>query len=299
MDGSRAGRRRKLCRLVANRRCVPRVKALPVDRRLFHFSPMPPEKIALAVATVLFLGGFAHAFLSLRQGAYRHSWTAFGLIAAGFICQCCFLYIRGKALGRCPITNSFELLTFTGWTTVLFYFLVGSAYRLSLLGAFTAPLAFLMQGTALLKPDPAAVPAKGAPGMWTELHATLSLLAYGAFALATVAAVMFLVQDRLLKNHRAMHIVRTLPPIHHLAKAMRRLIITGVVILSAGIVAAWQMESRPAAAKLVVVWIVWAAYAALLAYESWRGMSSRRAAWATAACFALAVASLWFVSPAK
>jgi HemX protein len=258
---------------------------------------MTPEKAALVVATVLFLGGFVHAFLSLRRGAYHHSWTAFGLIAAGFLCQSLFLYWRGQALGRCPITNPFELMTFTAWSMVLFYFVVGSAYRLSLLGAFTAPLAFLMQLVALMKPDTAPVPGKGGPGWWTELHATLSLLAYGAFALAFVAGVMFLVQDRLLKKHKGMILVRTLPPVHHLARAVKRLILTGTVILTAGIAAAYQMEQRPAAHKLFVVWGVWAAYVLLLGYEQWRGMSSRRAAWAATGCFVLAVASLWFVTP--
>jgi ABC-type uncharacterized transport system permease subunit len=260
---------------------------------------MSPEKAALIAAALLFLGGVVHSFLSLRRGAYRHSWTAFGLIAAGFLCQCYFLYVRGQALGRCPITNPFELLTFTGWAMVLFYLVVGSAYRLSLLGAFTAPLAFLMQVTALLKTDtpPSAAAAGRTPGVWTEMHASLSLLAYGAFSLACVAGIMFLVQDRLLKRHAGMGLVRILPPVHHLALALKRLLLTGLVILTAGILCAYQMPVRPAAPKLTAVWIVWGAYVLLLGYEQWRGMSSRRAAWAAVACFLLAVASLWFVTP--
>jgi ABC-type uncharacterized transport system permease subunit len=260
---------------------------------------MTPEKAALVVATVLFLGGFVHAVLSLRRGVYRHSWTALCLLAAGFVCQSLFLYWRGQELGRCPITTPFELLTFTGWSMTLFYFVVGSAYRLSLLGAFTAPLAFAFQFAALLMPDAHSASGKPAGGMWTEMHASLSLLSYGAFGLAFVAGIMFLIQDRLLKNHTGMNLVRTLPPVRYLARALKRLLVTGTLILTAGIVSAYQMETRPAAAKLVLVWGVWTAYALLLAYEYWRGMSARRAAWAATACFVLAVASLWFVTPAR
>ncbi len=258
---------------------------------------MTPEKAALVAATVLFLGGFVHAFLSLRRGVYRHSWTAFGLVAAGFLCQTLFLYWRGQGLGRCPITTPFELLTFTGWSMTLFYFVVGSAYRLSLLGAFTAPLAFALQFTALLKPDIASTPGRPTGGMWTEMHATLSLLAYGAFGLAFVAGVMFLIQDRLLKNHTGMRLVRTLPPVRHLSRALKRLLVTGTILLTAGIASAYGMEIRPPASKLVIVWCVWAAYAMLIGYEYSRGMSGRRAAWAAVACFVLALASLWFVTP--
>ena len=78
---------------------------------------------------------------------------------------------------------------------------------------------------------------------------------------------------------------------------MKRLLLTGTLILTAGIVAAYQMEKSPEAGKLIVVWIVWAAYVLLGVYEQWRGMSSRRAAWAAVGCFVLAVTSLWFVTP--
>lgn len=258
---------------------------------------MTPEKAALTAAAVLFLGAGVQAFLSLRSGAYRHSWTALGFMAAGFFCQCLFLYWRGQELRRCPITTPLELMTFTAWAMVLFYFVVGSAYRLSLLGVFTAPLAFAMQFSALLKPDTRPPEAHGPPGLWTELHATLSLLAYGAYALACVAGVMFLVQDRLLKKHTHVVLVRLLPPVHHLTQAMRRLLLAGTILLTAGIVAAYQMEKGPEYSKLLVVWIVWAAYVILGLYEMWRGMSARRAAWAAVGCFALAVVSLWFVTP--
>jgi HemX protein len=258
---------------------------------------MTSEIALLTVATVLYLGGFGHAFTALRQGVYRPSWPALALMAGGFLCQSLFLLWRGEALRRCPITNPLELMTFTAWAMVLFYFVVGSAYRLSLLGAFTAPLAFVMQLSALLKPDTAPVPLSAPPGLWTELHVTVSLLAYGAYALACVAGVMFLLQDRLLKKHTGLRLMLRLPPVHHLTKATRGLLMTGTVLLTAGILSAYQMEVLPGAPKLVVVWTVWGAYVLLGLYESWRGMSARRAAWAATGCFALAVASLWFVTP--
>jgi HemX protein len=255
------------------------------------------ERLILTVAAAFFLAGTAHAAALLRRGmAGRQSMTALGLMLAGFLCQCVFLSWRGQQIGRCPVTNPFELLTFTAWSMVLFYFVVGSTYRLSLMGAFTAPLAFVLQSAALLRPDPGAVPARTAPGFWTELHASLSLMAYGAFALACVTGVMFLVQDRLLKRHRLSGLMLALPPVHYLGKAIRRLLLAGTVILSAGIVCAYRMKELPPAQKLVFVWLIWAVYAALVGYEYRRGMSARRAAWAAAAAFLLPVVSLWFVA---
>ena len=40
------------------------------------------------------------------------------------------------------------------------------------------------------------------PAAWTSLHAALMSLAYGAFGLSAVAALMYLTQERNLKFHK-------------------------------------------------------------------------------------------------
>src|SRR5690606_34309648 len=102
----------------------------------------------------------------------------------------------GKELGRCPITTPWELLVFVRWGAVLLYWLVGPAYRLSLLGIFTAPLvwifqvfALILQGTAELQPGDRLLTGVR-PDPWLEIHATVSLFAYASFALAAMAGLM-------------------------------------------------------------------------------------------------------------
>ena len=114
----------------------------------------------------------------------------------------CIFSVRGHALGSCPITNLFEVLVFLAWSIALIYLLIGTTYRLSLMGAFTAPLVVLLQLAALLLPidTPRAFPI--APNPWLEFHASISIIAYGAFALACVAGAMYLVQERQLKTHQ-------------------------------------------------------------------------------------------------
>src|SRR6187401_2138423 len=123
-------------------------------------------------------------------------------MALGFVFQCAFLYLRGQAHGRCPLTNLSEVFIFIGWCIVLLYFLVGTSYRLSLLGVCTAPLVALSQTLALLSPlDTATRPsALGTVKPWLELHASVALIAYAAFALACISVVIFLIHDRLLKK---------------------------------------------------------------------------------------------------
>src|SRR5690606_20800403 len=124
------------------------------------------------------------------------------------------------------LTNGFEVLIFVSWAMVLLYFLVGTTFRLSLLGFFTAPLALLFQGIALafsVQLDRFSG-AQVAPDFWLELHAAVSLIAYGAFALAWIAGIMFLIQDRQLKKGEMKELFYQLPSIHYLSHAITRLL---------------------------------------------------------------------------
>src|SRR4030095_9721478 len=196
------------------------------------------DRLLLVLSTFCFLFGFAYTMHSLGARVYRHSRMNFFSIVAGFILQTAFLYQRGHAIGRCPLTNLFEVLIFLSWSMVLLYLLIGPTYRLSLLGAFTSPVVFLFQTGALLTTSlDTATRVKPPPNPWLELHAAVSVVAYGAFALAGVAGVMYLLQERQLKTHHIHSIFSHLPPLHDLAVANRRLVFAGFGLLTVGLLA--------------------------------------------------------------
>src|SRR5207245_3026405 len=92
----------------------------------------------------------------------------FFAVALGFIFQTAFLSVRGHQLGRCPLTNLFEVFIFLAWSVAAIYMLVGPGYRLSLMGAFTAPLVVLLQGFALVAPIDGGHPAKFPANPWVD-----------------------------------------------------------------------------------------------------------------------------------
>lgn len=259
---------------------------------------MEPDRLFLILSTLCFLAGFGYAAYALGARRFRDRWLNRSVMALGFVFQSAFLYVRGQEAGRCPITSVFEILVFVSWAIVLLYFLVGPAYRLSLLGVFTAPVVFLFQLAALLLPAASSEPGvpAGRVDFWLEIHASVSLLAYGAFALACVAGVMFLVQDRLLKTHHLNALFYSLPPVNHLARAMVRLLVLGFALLTVGIAAAYGMEQSPAGIKLGMSYAVWLLYGTLIAIYFTRGVSSSQMAKAAVGVFILPVCTLWIVS---
>ena len=242
------------------------------------------DRLLLVIATFCFLFGFAYTMHALGARVYKASRLNFFAILTGFLCQTAFLYLRGQTVGRCPLTSLFEVLIFLSWSTVLFYLLIGPAYRLSLLGAFTSPLAFLFQVGALLLASDTPMKAKNPPNSWLELHAALSVVAYGAFALACVAGAMYIAQEKQLKSHNIHSIFYHLPPIRDLAVANTRLIIVGFLLLTVGLGAGFGLGSI-FTHSMLTAWAVgvWVLYGFILAAEWRHRISPRRVAWLSVA----------------
>src|SRR5436190_17891289 len=153
------------------------------------------------LSAICYLAAIVRSLWALRARLFRRSHFNFVMVLLGFALQTGFLTLRGRALGRCPITNLFEVLTFLAWSIALIYMVIGPAYRLSLMGCFTAPVVCLLQSIALLAPVDQPHVLHITPNPWLEFHASICLIAYGAFALACIAGVMYLVQERQLKTH--------------------------------------------------------------------------------------------------
>lgn len=258
------------------------------------YCPAEMDLIYLILATLTFGGGFALAVASLRREEGRRHGLGIPLAVVGLVFQLLFLRERGALHGRCPITSGAEVLVFVSWSIVVFYLILGRAFRLSLLGLFSMPIVFLLQVIAialLLFSDPGARPPARLD-VWLEMHASTSLLAYGAFGLAGIAGVMYLVQDRQLKSRQLGRLFYSMPPIRYLMSALERLLWIGSLLLTVGIVAAFWMDVRPNATHLFIYSFVWLVYIALIIVHALRRLVSRRFALYVIGAFVIALVSL-------
>ncbi len=266
----------------------------PAKSRL-PLPPFPLNHAVLIASTLCFLLGFGYVLFALGARAYGASRFQFVVLAAGFALQTVFLYQRGKVIGRCPLTNLFEVLVFLSWAVVLFYLVVGPSYRLSLLGAFTAPLAFALQTVALIS-GLDSISAKAAVNPYLEFHAAFSLLAYGAFVLAGLAGAMYLLQEHQLKTRRLNPAFFALPPIYSLGVANGRLIAVGFVLLTLGMVAGFGVGRAPSPFKLGWSIGVWLIYGGILAARGIKHLAPRRVANLSVLASCLAIATLWGIT---
>lgn len=99
--------------------------------------------------------------------------------------------MRGFRLDRCPVNNLYEAIAFVTWTIVATYLVIGMWRRLRFLGAFASPILCAIGVFALMPALDVRGTQPNFSNGWSSLHAALILLAYGAFGLSSVAALMY------------------------------------------------------------------------------------------------------------
>lgn len=254
------------------------------------------DRFLIVASTFCFLFAVVRTALLIRAGVFRPGRSSFFAIAAGFVLQSAFLWVRGSALGRCPLTNLFEVFIFMAWAVALIYMVVGPTYRLSLMGAFTAPLVLLIQAGALLAPIDTPRAPKIAVNPWLEFHASMSIVAYGAFALACVAGLMYLLQERQLKTHQLHSVFHHLPPLTELYAAIMRLLWLGFGLYTAGLVSGFFTGEPLPRVKIACAILIWIFYGAILQGPKIFRLTPKHVAVLCVLAFTAAVSVLWGIT---
>ncbi len=242
-----------------------------------------------------------HTVFLWRKGFRRDSHVTYFLLLAAFGFHTAAMGLRGFSLKHCPVTNLYEATTFAMWTIVAAYLVVGLWSRVRFLGAFASPVLFALGVFALMPSlDPAHTPRPEFPMVWTSLHAAFSALAYGAFGLSCVAALMYLTQERNLKLHKLQAFFSLMPPIQRLEVVVGRTLISGFVLLTLGLaIGALDLThaTNPHAYRgdPKIVWsaLVWLLYLGLIVMR-WRfAQGGRRFALGAVGSFIFVLLTFW------
>ncbi|HSH14502.1 MAG TPA: cytochrome c biogenesis protein CcsA [Verrucomicrobiae bacterium] len=252
----------------------------------------------LSAVIVYGISAFYTVFL-WRRGFRKDDWVSYGLIATGFCFHFTAMIKRGLSLNRCPIDNLYEATAFFMWALVGMYLILGVWPRLRFVGAFASPLLFGIGVFALFPGlDPATEVPRYVNGP-VSLHAALILLGYGAFGVASVAAVMYLTQEHNLKFRKTMAIQSLLPSIQRLEVVNRRLLVAGLLLLTSGLAMSPFIigDRRPAEiygdAKFLWSILVWFLYGALVVMHWRRRLNGHRLAWGSAGAFVFVMLTFW------
>lgn len=259
----------------------------------------------LWIAAALYLGGFILGTVSLLRGGRPSSAVNYAFIVAGYLLQVFGLYLRGRAVGGCPLGNRFEIYQFTAWSAITLYLCIGVTFRSSLLGYFTACLAAVLTLVSLAIPawDPELRTHIFGGNPWIELHAALAVFSYGVFGLLALTSLMYLLRNHSLKQKDLGGWFSFLPSILDLDHISVRLLTAGVVLLGASLAVGSVYWLRDPASvntsKLLMTVAVWLAYTVGLTFRLRGILLSKRFAWTCTAMFAAALLSLELVNASR
>ena len=252
-----------------------------------------------------YLAGFLLGTWSFLRRGRPTGVLVYALIAIGYGLQLAGLGIRGRAVGGCPLGNTFELLQFTAWSAISLYLVVGVAFRSSVLGFFTASLAATLTLVSLAVPawDAARRVRIFGQNPWIELHAALALFSYGVLALLALTSLMLLLRHFSLKSKNLGGLFSFLPSMVDLDQIGLRLLTTAVVLLAASLAVGsnyWLRDPASATSlKLIFTVAVWLAATVALVLRLRGRLLAKRFAWTGLLLFVAALLSLWPVDASR
>jgi ABC-type transport system involved in cytochrome c biogenesis permease subunit len=256
------------------------------------------------LATGIYGLSMVYSVFLWRKGFRRDDRVNYFLLLFAFVLHTTAMFYRGFSLKQCPVSNLYEATIFAAWTIVAFYLVLGLWSRLRFLGAFASPVLFGIAVFALIRGlDTTHGAQPETMRTATSLHAALTSLAYGAFGLSSVAALMYLTQEHNLKFHKLQAIFSRFPPIQRLEAAAGRLLLSGFILLTMGLaVGAYDLaqvnEAHMYRTDPKILWsiIVWLLYLGLVLMRWKFSQGGRRFALGAIGSFIFVLLTFWGVN---
>jgi len=232
--------------------------------------------IATALCYAAALGGYAGFLATARRNLGR---MATVLVGGGLVLHYLALLERSRWENSVPYNDLYGSLSLFAWLLAATYLGLEMFHRERSAGALVMPVVLIVFALSEARPvaAPGPVPAQGP---LLALHITLNVLGYAAFALSFVWSLIYLIQNRLLRNHRLRTLVWRFPALEVLERMSRSSVAIGLVSLLVGMAFGLLWVNRlygtywsndPKAIVTVVILAVYAGYLWLGRTTAWRG----------------------------
>src|SRR5690554_641229 len=206
------------------------------------------------------------------------------LLLVAFSVHTVTLVVRYFEAGYTPVTNLHESLSFFAWALAGVVMLLDMQIRMQVMAAATATLitVFMLFGSLMPMHTQELNPALDS--FWLPIHVGLAFMGNAVFTVAFVAAILYLLQERMLKSKKFSALHYRLPSLETLDRINYRCLKFGFPLMTMGIISGavwaesawgtyWSWDPKESWAL-----ITWFLYAALLHGRLTVGWRGRRAA---------------------
>lgn len=240
--------------------------------------------IWLRVTVTLYSLGLLHAILTVLRRGGRVFRAALGAFCVGAVLHTVSIVEEAMYTGHFPANNFYESVSLCALLIALLFLFVYWRYNFESLSVFLFPLVFVMTLVGSLGSPVAPWASSAVRDAWLLVHVVLVLLGYAALLLMAVASIIYLIQERRLKNKKPLVFSDRLPPLGTLDELISGSMAIGFVLITLAVIAGstWAFVESGTGwirePKIVISLVTWGFYLAMVFLRVTAGWRGRKAA---------------------
>jgi ABC-type uncharacterized transport system permease subunit len=191
-----------------------------------------------------------------------------------------------------------ETLSMLGLILAAAFLLLASRYKTVSFGIFLLPVAALLTLVPAFRPGHETLAYPFIRTGWLLTHVALLLVAYAALFLSLIASVLYLIQERRLKQKTATPRRAFLPPLETIDQIALKSLLFGLPCMTAGLLIGSVVALETigpsffADPKVLLSLAMWVAYMLMIFIRRHSGLRGRRAVYLSSFVF-LVVLAVW------
>ena len=194
--------------------------------------------------------------------------------------------------------DTHETLSMLGLLLGAAFLVLATAYRTVSFGIFLLPIAALLTLVPAFRPGAEVLNYPFLHTGWLFLHVALLLAAYAALLISLIASVLYLIQERRLKQKRTTQARSWLPPLETTDQIALKSLLFGLPCMTAGLLIGSVVALETigpaffADPKVLLSLAMWVVYIAMIFIRRHSGLRGRRAVYLSGFVF-LIVLAVW------
>ncbi|MGK7396479.1 MAG: cytochrome C assembly family protein [Candidatus Cyclobacteriaceae bacterium M3_2C_046] len=229
----------------------------------------------------LYLGGIYFYYL-IYQGRnksiiHKSTWVLAGLLAIHAV----EIATRHIALKTIPLSSVHDAFSFMAFSVLLVYMIIELSIKNKGSGIFILSFAFIFELISTFSIDWKPETNELLQQTSFAIHASVSIMGYSALALSALYGLMYIIQNKNIKERKLGKLFNQLPALTYLEKMSMRSVTIGIILLGIGILQGHIQALKiigtfwPNDLKVIltdVIWIFYVMVFVLAKATRWRGI---------------------------
>ena len=205
------------------------------------------------------------------------------------------IVLRHVSLHTIPLSSAHDAWSFLAYSILFVYMIIEMSLNNRGSGLFILTLAFFFELISSFYTNWEPETNELLMNPTFAIHASMAITGYTALSLSAVYALMYLLQNRNIKEHRLGNLYTQLPPLMYLESMSIRSVIIGIILLGIGVLLGHLQAQKligvfwPNDLKVIITDIIWILYVAGYIISKIQHWNGKKMAWLSVSGFLILI----------